>query len=255
MYSWMPQQIGAAITPKGSPPARSPYEASAPWIRRLVQGDPVLSSNQLNIGIRICPPARSTRRFFKKFFTPLRLLEMPSAPRLMLLCSETASVRTDRMYGVICGPSRPCTMSQLNASPGGTSCSNVGEPFFSSTERVHGCAPACVESANDGSVRGPGVNVCISTSPPPGKSGRDPSVTSVSVFQDAHGSGGFAMNPWLPRPTTPVEPEEALGTPEVSVEMVLIVPVVPESIVAPVDSDAPESRGPRYPLRLKLSLL
>ena len=76
----MPQVIGAAMRPKGSPPATAPYSASVPWAVRLNQGEPVALSNQLNKGMRAEPAIMSTARFFRNWPTAPSSEPMPDAP-------------------------------------------------------------------------------------------------------------------------------------------------------------------------------
>ena len=192
--------MGAAITPKGSPPATSPYAASEPWIMRLAQGFFVLSSNQPKKGVRIAPPTISYIRLFMKPPNPPRSEPMPSMPRLELPSSSNAADKTD----FISGSTFPRSITSQLITPSGVgpgmSSISIGAPFvFVSNKATVSPAVSHVPVARAPSrfiSRSPPPAVSV----PPGTSGSTCTLIAslcpqAELPQSAHGSGGASRNP------------------------------------------------------------
>ena len=169
----------------------------------MVQGFSVASSIQLNSGISAVPATRSIALFLRKPPTTPRSLEMPAAPRLMLSellrPSVSASVRTELL---LMSSALSISQLKLDSVELGMSSRSIGAPSEPLSEKSSGVSPRGVgrwdasESRKLGaSSSPPGVSICISISPPAGRSGRSPP-RMLSVFAWVCTSTASSPPPW-----------------------------------------------------------
>ena len=186
--------MGAAMTPKGSPPASRPYIASVPWMERLTQGVPLASSIQLKYGISASPIAPSIALLCMKPVIADISVPIPADPRLSALSSLSALVSAELRLSL--DPTRSASsISQEKADSValGRSSSGIGAAFSPSA----GASPEGSESTKLGALSypSPGVRTCISISPPP-----PPSASTTALPATASSAGNATLSPMYESP-------------------------------------------------------